>query len=424
MLTPEENRLLTETEANTPMGRMLRRYWIPALLSSEIAKPDGAPVPVQILGESLVAFRDTNGRVGLLDEMCAHRRTSLVYGRNEECGLRCLYHGWKFDVDGKVLDTPAEPANSTFKNRIRQPSYPVYEDGGIVWAYLGPRDKQPPKRRYVWQDVPASHVLATKILMECNYLQGVESAIDTAHISFLHSSTEEGVSAWGFGSDHPAMYDKAPRITVQDTTYGFRYASLRTRRDGGQYIRITPFMMPLHTFIPETSSGGTTGLTAFVPRDDYSHWAFEIHIDLKKPMDTKTRLDILGIDPPPEYRKLRTVANRYLQDQEVMKTKSFTGIYGILNQDQVVQESMGPIVDRSKEHLGLSDKAIIAMRSLLLKSVKAFMGGEEPPALDPSIPFDRIRGSAESRPAGVTWETEFPLDPEFSTRAKEGSTIQ
>jgi phthalate 4,5-dioxygenase oxygenase subunit len=397
------------------MGQMYRRYWIPALLSSELPEPDCAPVQVRLLGESLVAFRDSMGRVGLLDEFCAHRRTSLVYGRNENCGLTCLYHGWKYDVEGNILETPAEPADSTFKDRIRQPAYPTYEDAGFVWAYLGPPDRKPPIRRFQWDSVPASHLLATKIHMACNYLQGVESAIDTAHISFLHSSTDAGVTAWGFGSDHAAMADRAPRISVENTTYGFRYASIRTRADGDQYIRITPFIMPWHTFIPETADGGT-GLTAFVPRDDTSHWAFEISVDLKSPIDVAKRVEVLGIEPPPEFQKLRTVENRYLQDQEVMKTRNFTGIYGILNQDQVVQESMGPIVDRSKEHLGVSDKAIIAMRRLLLASVKAFMAGEEPPALDPSIPFENIRGVAASRPAGVDWSAEFPLDPNFNPR--------
>lgn len=420
MLTPEENQLLTQTDADTPLGQMLRRYWVPALLSSEIPEPDGAPVPVELLGESLVAFRDTEGRVGLLDEFCAHRRTSLIYGRNEECGLRCLYHGWKFDVHGTVLDTPAEPAGSTFKERIRQPAYPVYEDGGIVWAYMGPPDKQPPIRRFFWQDLPPSHIMATKILMECNYLQGVESAIDTAHISFLHSSFEEGVSAWGFGSTGPAMEDKAPRIEVEDTSYGFRYGSLRTTNDGQQYIRITPFIMPWHTFIPQTATGGT-GLTAFVPRDDYSHWAFEIHIDLGHPIDVENRLETLGIEAPPAFRKQRNVANRYLQDREAMRSKNFTGIYGILNQDQVVQESMGAVVDRSQEHLGASDRAIIAMRRLLLNSVKGFMQGEEPPALDPSLPLDRIRSWAMVRPPNVDWRQEFPLDPAFREGVASGA---
>ena len=186
MLPKELNELLTRTGPGTPMGAFLRRYWLPALLSEEIPTPDCPPVQVRLLGEELVAFRDSEGRIGLLEEHCLHRGTSLFYGRNEECGLRCIYHGWKYDVAGRVLDTPAEPAGSTFKDRLQHVAYPTHEAGGMIFAYLGPPDKQPLFPSYSWAQLAPEHTYVTKSLLECNYLQGLEGECDSSHLSFLH----------------------------------------------------------------------------------------------------------------------------------------------------------------------------------------------------------------------------------------------
>ena len=188
MLPKQENELLTRTNPGSPMGELMRRYWIPALLSEEIPEPDCPPVQVRHLGEELVAFRDSKGRIGLLEEHCSHRGTSLFYGRNEDCGLRCIYHGWKYDVEGKVLETPAEPQGSDFKSKIQHTAYPTKEIAGIVFAYMGPRDKAPLFPNYEWTRVPLNHTYVTKCVLECNYLQGLEGECDKAHLSFLHST--------------------------------------------------------------------------------------------------------------------------------------------------------------------------------------------------------------------------------------------
>ena len=188
MLSKEDNELLTRTGAGTAMGGLIRSYWIPALLSEEVRQPDGPPARVRMLGEELVAFRDSRGRIGLLGDHCAHRGTSLFFGRNEECGLRCVYHGWKFDVDGNVVDTPAEPAGSEFGKKLRHTAYPTHEANGVIYAYLGPRGKIPPFPNYEWTQVPVEFTYVTKCLLECNYLQGLEGECDSSHLSFLHRS--------------------------------------------------------------------------------------------------------------------------------------------------------------------------------------------------------------------------------------------
>ena len=207
MLSKEDNELLTQTNPRTPMGNLIRRYWIPALLSEEIPEPDGLPARVRLLGEELVAFRDTEGRIGLIGEHCAHRGTSLFFGRNEECGLRCVYHGWKFDVEGNVVDTPAEPAGSDFKNKLRHTAYPTHEANGIVYAYLGLRDKKPLFPEYEWTQVPLEQTYVTKCLLECNYLQGLEGECDSSHLSFLHRAFSNERNQPLYKSDTAPFYD-------------------------------------------------------------------------------------------------------------------------------------------------------------------------------------------------------------------------
>ncbi|HEY3116457.1 MAG TPA: Rieske 2Fe-2S domain-containing protein, partial [Chloroflexota bacterium] len=197
MLSHEENQLLTRTDRGTPAGELFRRHWIPALQADEVVEPDGTPVRVRLLGERLVAFRDSNGKVGLVDEFCAHRGASLALARNEECGLRCLYHGWKYDVEGRCLDQPAEPAGSNFKDKIRQTAYPVREAGGVIWTYMGSASDIPPFPDFQWTRVPESQRVASKILEECNYLQGLEGGVDGIHSAYLHRALTETYTPWG-----------------------------------------------------------------------------------------------------------------------------------------------------------------------------------------------------------------------------------
>lgn len=398
MLSHEDNRLLAETDKGTPMGELFRRYWTPVLLSNELTERDGAPIAVQIMGEELVAYRDTSGRVGLLQEKCPHRATSLVLARNEEDGLRCVYHGWKFDLSGQCEDMPTEPADSNFREKVRARAYPTVEAGGMVWAYMGPPDKQPNFPRYHWMDLPVDHWEAWKILQENNYAQAIEGGIDSAHIEYLHGTLERA----RLGRQNP------PSVELQTTKYGFRYAALRKAAEGKVGVRITPFVMPWTTFVPG-NYGQTKIWHAWVPKDDGACWEFDIHYNEAKPYDKKLRAYQWGFDFDPSGRKTRNLANLYQQDRELMKTTSFSGIEGTRVQDQAAQETMGRLVDRTQEHLGTTDMAVIAMRRILLNSAKALARGEEPIGLDPSIDYHAITEAAFDMLPGGDWRAESPL---------------
>ena len=253
MLTREENELLVRVGPGTPMGAVMRRYWLPALLSSEIGEPDGPPVRVRLLGDNLIAFRDINGRVGLLDEYCPHRRVSLWLGRNEECGLRCIYHGWKFDVDGNCVDQMNEP--ESFAHKVRLAAYPTEEHGSILWAYLGPPEKRPPSPRFDFTRVPESHRYATRIWEECNWLQALEGGIDTCHAPILHRLLRENGAGTGFSPSSSFVRGSAPTLEVRTTDYGFCYAGIRRLPDDRQYVRTYQFIMPFTQIRPQQIVG-------------------------------------------------------------------------------------------------------------------------------------------------------------------------
>src|SRR4051812_14596988 len=235
MLTREQNELVTRTGSETPLGAVMRRYWVPVALSAELAEPDGPPVRLQVLGERLIAFRDSTGRLGLLDELCAHRCASLFLGRNEENGLRCVYHGWKYDVTGQCVEQPTEPPESTFRQRIRLTAYPTLEMGDVVWAYLGPRDQQPPPPRFEWTLVPGTHRAISRTWQECNWLQALEGGIDSIHASFLHRALDPTTTRPGTKGRIAQWTDL--REDVYPTDYGLYYGSTRPV-DDGQYVRV------------------------------------------------------------------------------------------------------------------------------------------------------------------------------------------
>jgi len=404
MLSQQNNDLLTQTGPGTPMGELLRRYWIPALMSSEIAEGGGEPVRVRLLGESLVAYRDSSGSVGLVDEFCPHRGASLWYARNEDCGLRCIYHGWKIDSTGAVVETPNE---ETLLN-ARTTAYPVYEEGGLIWAYMGPPALMPPRRKFIWMDLPESHRVITKVWVEGNYLQGIEGGIDSSHVGFLHWAFTEG--SWG-NAGAPVISVKAPRLELEPTAYGFRYAALRKTGDDLQNVRITPFMLPFHTYVPSNRRDNNVW-HAWVPRDDGSNWMYDVRFSIAGPFDMEAereRSRVIGLGS--DFRPERTLANKHLQSREAMKTLNFSGIEGVKNQDYAIVETMGPIVDRTREHLGASDKAVSAVRRLLLAAVRACQEGDEPPGLDPSMPVERVLGVDTMIDAGARWQEACPLAP-------------
>jgi phthalate 4,5-dioxygenase len=406
MLTREENELVTRTGPGTPLGALMRRYWLPALLSEELAEPDGDPQRVRLLGENLVAFRDTAGRVGLLAEACPHRCASLVYGRNAEAGLRCIYHGWKLDVDGNVLETPPEPPDSTFKDRIKHVAYPTYERSGVIWAYLGPRDQMPPLPDWEWMHAPSEQVGITKVYEDCNYLQGVEGSIDSAHSDYLHSSNIRG---------RPG--DHSPRLETQDTAYGFRYAAIRrpdVDADKQQYVRVTIWVAPFHVLIPplrprvSSSAQGDEEVVvhqAWVPMDDERNAFFTFAYNRNGPLPRVWRehAQQFGLDRPYGW-PTRTRANQHLQDRAAMRQGNWSGIEHVNSQDFAMVESMGPVVDRSLEHLGATDVAVIRMRRRLLGAVRSLQDGELPPGLDPTIPYARIATDERLVPIDTPWQ--------------------
>ena len=260
----EDQLRLVRVGPGTPAGELFRRYWQPAALSSELPERDGAPVRVRLLGEDLIAFRDTQGRVGLVDAYCPHRRAPLFFGRNEECGLRCVYHGWKFDVDGNCVDLPSEPADSPMKHGIRIKSYPTAERGGLVWAYLGPKALMPPEPDYEWTRVPETHRHVSKSYQACNYLQGLEGGLDTAHVSFLHNNKI---------GDRRNLYsrDGAPKIDVHETDYGYYYVSTRKVEAERQWVRVYQYAMPFQQMRPSMVNNGLSSNRA-VPRADGHLW--------------------------------------------------------------------------------------------------------------------------------------------------------
>ncbi len=379
MLAREENELITRVGPGTPMGTLMRHYWIPALLPQEIPDPDGAPVRVRLLGEDLVAFRDSQGRVGLLAEHCSHRGTSLFYGRNEECGLRCIYHGWKYDFEGRVLETPAEPAASTLKDKIRHTAYPCREAAGIVFAYLGPQESIPLLPNYEWMNLPQNHLYVTKSIQDCNYLQGLEGECDSSHLSFLHRAFTETKR----GGGDPDMYgrDGAPKLEGVETDFGVRMISCRNGGDGVKYLRVSNFVMPCHGFVPTGGlKGNPEGYTihSHVPADDEHALRFNIFFRRNRPVSDEEKQLEGGIGT--DYIKVRNIHNNYLQDRDEQKRETFTGMgKQFLIHDSCATESMGPIYDRSGEHLGTGDIAVIAVRKFLLKSVATLGTGKAPP---------------------------------------------
>lgn len=414
MLTREENELLTRTGPRTPMGELLRRYWVPALLRDQLPGSDSAPVRVKVLGEELVAFRDTNGRVGLIGEYCAHRGASLFFGQNRDGGLRCVYHGWKFDVDGNCVEMPNEPPESRVKIRLK--AYPCRELGGLVWTYMGPKDRMPALPELEWARVPDSHRFVSKRFQACNYLQAMEGGIDSSHISFLHRdlgpNRQRGVGTPSRGSA-VTRKDTAPIFEVADTEYGLLIGARRDADEQSYYWRLTQWLMPWYTMIPPFGDLPLGG-HAWVPIDDESCSAWSISWHPKRAVTEEEvanwrsgagiHIELI----PGTYLPKQNKSNNYLIDREAQRTdRSLSGIDGIAPQDMAVQESAGTIFDRTTEHLGQADLAIIRARQRLLQAVRDLQGGVEPPALDPRS--HRIRSVSLI----------LPKETPFQERAKE-----
>ena len=420
MLTTQENERLTRVGRGTPMGETLRRYWLPAALSAELPERDGPPVRVRMLGEDLIAFRDSTGAVGLIDAYCPHRRAPMFFGRNEECGLRCVYHGWKFDRNGTCVDMPSEPPDSLFKTKVRIAAYPTHEAGGIVWTYMGPPELQPQPPDSELLRAPASHRHVSKTLEDCNWLQAVEGGFDSAHVQMLHN---QKIGDRSFMREFAATI---PRIEVEPTDYGFTYTAVRARGEH-DLVRVYHFVMPVTQIRGQNFAFDPEILTInghlWVPIDD-EHTAtynFMYSDDPAVPLTTKFIDECeteIGrgpgdMDPQRPFRLKAQAENDFLIDRAVQKTRTMTGIPGINTQDIAVQVGMGPVVDRSREHLGTTDRAVIVLRRMLLEAVEDVANGKLPRGTDPAT-YAELRGASHLVVAGADWRV--ALQGELLTR--------
>jgi nitrite reductase/ring-hydroxylating ferredoxin subunit len=431
MLTAEENEVLCRVGPGTPMGTVLRRYWTPAFQLGDLPAPDCPPIRVTVLGENFVAFRDTNGRLGFLDELCCHRGASLTLGRVEGCGIRCLYHGWKYAVDGTIMETP-NLATPTFRERVKHGAYPVRESGGLGWVYLGPPDTEPPFPEFPWAGAEPDELAVSEMIMDCNWMQVQEGSIDSSHVAILHLDTLATMGAgprsvgsfdfagepWdldmpvpgrgGGGGPRPGVWpsdDNAPRIEVENTPFGFHYAAIRdvSGEPGKKFVRVTAFVMPYTAMI-----GGSPGAVIVVPRDDYTCSSIGV---FRVPKGAGLGRRSSGVDPAvwgpePANRRIKLPP----QDREAMASgQSFAGFRGGNRiQDSAVQMSSGPMYDRAKEHLVPADLAIIRLRRLLADSVRLVEEGQAPVCLGDGFDFSAITTASQIIDGDQRWQDLVP----------------
>ncbi len=388
MITKEENDLLTQTGPGTPCGNLMRRYWQPAALSEELPL-GGAPLPVRLLSEDLVLFRDDQGHPGLLDIHCPHRGADLSYGRLEDNGIRCIYHGWLFDIHGHCLDQPGEPEGGEHKGSIRLRAYPCREKGGVIFAYLGPGEP-PLLPAYEIFSVPDDNRFLCKAFSGCNFLQGNEGNIDPVHLSFLHVMLDENLARSGRpaefvnvrGSDNSVNRllgaNTAPTVEVEVEDFGLRIYSWRPVSNGKAYLRVSNFVMPSLCAVPGETQGAGYLVNWHVPIDDEHHWKYMITFSREGPLNKEIFRQRYSAEIGPDYHPIRNKANRYLQDREEMKTKVYTGLGTFFpSHDFYATETQRPIQDRTQEVVGHSDIAIVAARKLILNGIKDIQEGRE-----------------------------------------------
>ena len=411
MLSQEENELITRVGPGTPMGNLFREYWLPALLSEELPEADGDPLRIMMLGEQLIAFRDSSGNVGLLANNCPHRGASLFFARNEEQGLRCVYHGWKFDVAGNCLDMPNEPAESDFKHKVKAVAYPTNERGGIVWAYLGPRKDPPPLPDLEGNALPGAQAWAYQ--QSANWFQILEGHIDTAHVSFLHYGgiQPEDVPQGSFSEYQ--LRQRSAHFEVIDTEGGACYAARRPAGPDQVYWRVAQWIFPSYSMAPPGVLGLGKRNACEVPLDDGHTMTYQMSVSRGRPgVGPNQNMNPIPMQPRSTgwYGRWQPVVqpeNDFLIDREVQRKNlgpaGFTGVSGIAMQDAAVTTSMGPIYDRSQEHLGTSDAMIIRVRRRLIAAIKAHMQyGTAPPGVDDPRAY-RVRSGGVLLPEGADW---------------------
>jgi phenylpropionate dioxygenase-like ring-hydroxylating dioxygenase large terminal subunit len=397
MLSREDNDLLTRTGPDTPMGQYFRRFWQPVALSEELPEPDGTPVKVTIMGEELVAFRDTEGRIGLIDAHCPHRGAHMFYGRNEECGLRCLYHGWKFDVEGRAVDLPNVEPGRALHQTVKTKAYPTRERGDIVWAYMGPDAKQLPTEslpelpEFEFASVPSESRHVMKQRMDCNWAQVMEGDLDTSHFSFLHMPAPSVAS--NENPDAPAdqrrlrwiRNDPIPHFQILDHDVGFVIGGARNADGDDKYWRVTQYMLPANGTGPSTFPGETYYGFTLAPIDDHSCWIYAYAWNPERTIGADERAKMraghgIMAEIDENYRPLRNPANDFEIDRQVQKHQTYSGVKGLAEQDMLIQWSQGQIADRTREILTTTDAAVVHFRNKVLTGAKALAVGKEPVA--------------------------------------------
>lgn len=420
MLKKEHNDLLTQTDAGTAMGDMFRQYWIPALLAEELPEDDCPPVRVKLLGERLIAFRDSKGRLGLIDEFCAHRGVSLWFGRNEEDGLRCPYHGWKFDYTGQCIEVPSEPEESGFCESIKLKGYPLVKIGDVLFTHMGDKDDRPELPTWEFATVPAEQTFTSKRWQESNWLQAMEGGIDSSHVSFLHSGSLNSDPLFkGAGGNKYNQADKKPIFEVVEAPGGLYIGARRLAEDDQYYWRITPWVMPSFTMVPPRGDHPVHG-HFWIPIDDENCWAWSFDYHPTRALTEEERSSMqqgYGIHNKyveGTYRPLQNKDNDYLMDREAQKRgETYSGVWGIALQDASLQESMGPIVDRTKENLVSTDNGIIMARHRLRKACVALRDkGVTPPGRD--VAHQQVRSAA----------TLLPRDEAFVDSCQDDLTVR
>ncbi|MSP00783.1 MAG: ring-hydroxylating oxygenase subunit alpha [Acetobacteraceae bacterium] len=397
MLSEEDNILLTRTGPKAPMGELFRRFWQPVALSAELFDVDGAPIRISVLGEDLRAFRATDGSVGVVSPRCPHRGADLFFGRNENGGITCAYHGWKFATNGRCLAIPTlepGPARDRAEQNVRLPAYPTREAGGFIWAYLGPREQMPELPELEFLTLPASHVFVSKKLQQCNWAQSCEGGLDTAHFSFLHMPVSDAADVAGrlmakVSSDPDTVRwmraDGTPRFTIAEHPAGLVLGAARRGDAGKNYWRISQFLMPNHGLAPNAFPGENYHGQCWVPIDDVSCWIYNYTWNPDRPLTETERARYRGgsgvhAEVDAQYVPLRRRENDYLIDRHRQKYETYTGIDGVSEQDAAIQDSQGRIADRAIEHLGPTDMGIIRFRRLILDAARGLENGEAPSA--------------------------------------------
>jgi len=414
MLNRQDNDLLCRVGPGTPMGHMMRRYWHPVCTSAQLPHADAAPFRVRLLGEDYVAFRDSNGKVGLLEELCMHRGASLALGRVEEGGIRCLYHGWKFDVAGTVLETPNN-SDPKYRSRMKAPAFPVREEGGMVWAYVGPKELQPEFSRYAFMDADPAHRVVLRVNVECNYLQLVEGGEDSSHVGVLHTNMAR--PGWKDDDFQPnqdvvnpaalSTNDLEPVLKIEDTAFGFQYVALRkTNKQGVKNARVVPFIVPYGRVIPATAFLFTV---LEVPQDD-THTSTYIIVHGDSPVTEEKIIGLLGLGDAKYYDRktctfTATWADSFGQSRARMK-ENWTGLQGVEVEDASIALSQGPLYDRSKEHLVPADQAVMRVRRVLLDSVKRVI--ESKPPVGVGIDLRGVSAVDAELADGGAWQSLVP----------------